>query len=164
VTDQMIIASNGGTTFMYRVGAIIVHDRKLLVEQNLKDGYCFVPGGRVEYGESAIEVITRELREELGEDIEVGRMVIMSDNEFEIHGERYHEAAPYFLVELAADSSLLNRYGTFEGAESGTTFSWLPFDEIESANLFPPFLRERIQKIPQTPEYVVHSDLESPFA
>jgi ADP-ribose pyrophosphatase YjhB (NUDIX family) len=164
VTDQMIISSNGDTTFMYRVGAIIVHDGRLLVERNLKDGYCFVPGGRVEYGESSIEALARELREELGEDVEVGRMIIMSDNEFEIHGKRYQEAAPYFLAKLATDSNLLNRQGVFEGHEPGTMFSWLPFDEIDEADLFPPFLRERVQKTPQTTEYIVHSDLESPLA
>ena len=105
----MIISSNGGITFMYRVGAIIVHDRRLLVERNLKDGYCFVPGGRVEYGESAIEALARELNDELGEDVDIGRIVIMSDNKFELHGKPYQEAAPYFLVKLATDSSLLNR-------------------------------------------------------
>ncbi len=159
----MIMASNGDTTFMYRVGAIIVHNERLLVERNLKDGYCFVPGGRVEYGESAVAALARELREELGEDVEIDSLLIMSDNVFELDGKRYQEAAPYFLAELAPDSRLVHLDGVFEGHEQGTMFSWLPFDEIEGANLFPPFLRARVQKIPQTPEYVVHSDLESPW-
>ena len=164
MTDDMIIATNGDITFMYRVGGIVVHDERLLVERNLRDGYCFVPGGRVEYGESASEALARELREELGEDVDIGRLVILSDNAFEAHGERYQEVAPYFLVELASESSLPSHEGIFEGSEPGVSLCWLPFEEIDGGNLFPPFLRDRVQEIPQTPEYIVHSDLESPLA
>ena len=52
----------------------------------------------------------------------------------------------------------------FEGAESRTMFSWLPFDQIDDANLFPPFLGEYVKDVPQIPKYVVHSDLELPLA
>ena len=49
-----------------------------------------------------------------------------------------------------------------EGNESGTKFQWVPLDEVDQVSLFPAFLRERVRAIPQTPEYVVASELESP--
>ncbi len=164
MTDRMIMASDGEIMFMYRVGGIAIHNGRLLVGRNLRDRYCFVPGGRVEYGETAVEALARELHEELGEALEIGRLVIMSDNVFELNGKRYQEVAPYLLVELAAESGLLDMDGTFEGNEPEITLQWIPIDDVEKANLFPPFLRERVRKVPRTPEYIVHSDLESSLA
>jgi len=151
----MIMASDGETTFMYRVGGIAVHDGHLLVEYNLRHGYCFVPGGRVEYGESAAEALARELYEELGEKVEVGRLVLVTDNFFAHGDERFQEVALYFLVALAPGSKILGRGGVFEGAEPETRFQWIRVDEAEQAILFPELLRARVREIPQTPEYLV---------
>ena len=52
-TSRMIMSSHAGLTFMYRVGGIVIHENRLLVEWNLAGSFCFVPGGRVEYGETA---------------------------------------------------------------------------------------------------------------
>ncbi len=62
----MVMFSNGEITFMYRVGGIALHEGRLLVEQNLRHGFCFIPGGRVEYGENAVLALSRELQEEFG--------------------------------------------------------------------------------------------------
>jgi hypothetical protein len=68
------------------------------------------------------------------------------------------------MLKFNPGSHLLDRDGVFEGAEPGIKFRWVPLDEIEDANLFPPFLRDRLYQIPQVPEYIVHSDLGSPLA
>ncbi len=162
MTDRMIMSSNREITFMYRVGGIAVYEGHLLVEHNVKHDFCFVPGGRVEYGENAIEALTREVREELGEEVRVSRLVLVADNLFKLDNDRFHEVALYFLVEFAPGSKILDRDGIFEGNESGTKFQWVPLDEVEQVSLFPAFLRERVRGIPQTPEYVVASELESP--
>ena len=140
---------------MYRVGGIAVHDGHLLVERNVEDGYCNVPGGRVEYGESAAEALARELHEELGEGVEVGRLALVTDNFFEQDNEQFQEVALYFLIRFAPGSKTLGRGGRFEGSESGTVFQWIRVDEAERAGLFPALLRGRVRAIPQTPEYIV---------
>ena len=80
----MVMFSNGEITFIYRVGGIALHDGRLLVEQNLRHGFSFVPGGRVEYGENAVLALSRELQEEFGGDVQIGRLVIVADNLFEL--------------------------------------------------------------------------------
>jgi len=47
-----------------KIGAIIIHDRKILVCK--KRGTYIIPGGKPEEGENAEECLKRELREELG--------------------------------------------------------------------------------------------------
>ena len=92
--------------------------------------FCFVPGGRVEYGENAIEALGREVREELGKDIRIGRLVLVADNLFEMGGEWFQEITLYFLIDFLSGSLVFDRDGPFEGSESGTIFQWLPLDEV----------------------------------
>ena len=152
------MSSGGGLTFMYRVGGIAVSDGRLLVEQDVKHGFCFVPGGRVEYGENAVDALARELREELGEAAKIGRLLLVADNLFEIDGNWFQEVSLYFLVELPPDSRVFDRDGTFEGGESGTVFQWIALAEVEQANLLPPFLRQRVRDLPESTEYIAHAE------
>ena len=109
------MSSGGGLTFMYRVGGIAVHDGRLLVEQDVRHGFSFVPGGRVEYGENAVEALARELREELGEEATIGRLLLVADNLFELDGDWFQEVSLYFLIDFAPDSKLIEIDSAFEG-------------------------------------------------
>ena len=155
--SDMIMSSSDGLTFMYRVGGIAVHNERLLVERAVKKGFCFIPGGRVNYGENAAEALEREVREEFGETATIGRLVLVTDNLFELDGMHYQEAALYFLIEFAPGSTVLDRDGPFEGTEPGTVFQWIPLKELEQAKLVPAFLRQRVRAIPPATEYIVHS-------
>ena len=161
MTNEMVMFSNGEVTFMYRVGGIAVHEGRLLVEHNVKHGFCFVPGGRVEYGENAVQALSRELDEEFGGSVQIGRLVIVSDDLFELDGIRYQEAGLYFLMEFDPGHPVLGREGRFEAEEPNLVYEWLPLDRLEEAELFPRFLRELVHDIPQTPKYVIQSDIES---
>ena len=143
---------------MYRVGGIAVHDGRMLVEQDVRHGFCFVPGGRVEYGENAVEALARELNEELGEEATIGRLVLVADNLFQLDGNWFQEVSLYFLVEFAPGSMVFDRDGTFEGGESGTVFQWIPLAEVEQANLLPPFLRQHVRDLPESTEYITHAE------
>ena len=156
----MVMFSNGEITFMYRVGGIAVHEGRLLVEHNVRYGFCFTPGGRVEYGENAVQALSRELDEEFGGDVQIGPLVIVADNLFELDGIRYQEVDLYFVIEFPPEHPILGREGRFEATEPNLVYQWLPLDELQEADLKPQFLRELVRDIPQTPKYVVESEFE----
>ena len=158
--NEMVMFSNGEITFMYRVGGIAVHEGRLLVEHNVKHDFCFAPGGRVEYGENAVQALSRELDEEFGGGVQIGRLVVFYDLLFELDGIRYQEVGLCFLLELHPDHPILGREGRFEAAEPDLVYEWMSLDDLEEAELFPRFLRELVRDIPQTPKYVVESEFE----
>ena len=158
----MVMFSNGEITFMYRVGGIALHEGRLLVEHNLRHGFSFVPGGRVEYGENAVLALSRELQEEFGGDVQYRTARHRSyDNLFELDGVRYQEVGMYFMMEFPPGHYILGREGKFEAEEPNLVYQWLHLNELEEAELFPRFLRELVRDIPQTPKYVIQSDIDS---
>ncbi|CAN1212390.1 Mutator MutT protein [Tumidithrix helvetica PCC 7403] len=73
-----------------QIGVAVIWDRdrhKILIDQRLPQGdfggYWEFPGGKIEEGEDAIACIRREIREELGIDIEVGAQLIAVSHEYE---------------------------------------------------------------------------------
>src|SRR6266542_6494762 len=85
----MLVFDRGEQRFCYRVAAVII-DRGRVLIQLVEEGpdtsetpfYC-LPGGRVEHGETALEGIDREMREELEEDVRVERLLWFIENFFE---------------------------------------------------------------------------------
>src|SRR5207244_6947728 len=119
----MLVFDRGEQRFCYRVAAVIV-DRGRVLIQLVEEGpdtsetpfYC-LPGGRVEHGETALECISREMLEELEEDVRVERLLWLVENFFEHQGMSWHEIGLYFLVSLAAGSRFLASDGPHWGVE-----------------------------------------------
>lgn len=51
---------------IHKAGAVIIRDRKVLVGRARGSDAFYVPGGKLEPGESAVEALIRELHEEQG--------------------------------------------------------------------------------------------------
>jgi 8-oxo-dGTP pyrophosphatase MutT (NUDIX family) len=82
------------------VRALIFRDDHLLVTQWRQRGVAFAIGGRVEFGESLLESLRREVWEEIGAEVVDHRLLYFSENIFTTAAEvAYHEYGWYFLVE-----------------------------------------------------------------
>lgn len=75
--------------------ALVRRGDRLLVEQGrdeVKDETFFrLLGGTVEFGEKGADTVRRELREELGADVEVCALVTSIENLFTYEGEAWHD-------------------------------------------------------------------------
>lgn len=85
------------------VGALVHdEDRVLFVEQ---DGQWFLPGGAREPGESLEAGAAREVREETGVDVEVTRLVAISEQTFRHGGDRVDYSFATFGARPAATTT-----------------------------------------------------------
>lgn len=64
-----------------RVAIVILKENKILLVQHKKEGrkYWLLPGGRVDFGETLIEALQREMLEEGNIKIKVGDLLFISD-------------------------------------------------------------------------------------
>jgi len=61
--------------FNYRVAGLLIHDEKLLIMQDKDQPYYYVPGGRIKMNEKSEDAVKREIKEELGIEVNVNRML-----------------------------------------------------------------------------------------
>lgn len=156
----MIVLDEGGVRFNFRAVGVALHDGRVLLHRAEKDPFWALPGGRVELLEQAGDTVEREMREELGVQVRVGRLLWVVENFFHYDGRAYHELALYFLMSFPLDCDLLARAQPFGGQEESLylIFQWFDVDRLDEITLLPSFLKTGLAAIPQSPVHVVHYD------
>src|SRR5882757_2368780 len=139
----MISVNLHGQRFQVRAAAIVLHAGHVLLHRAPGDGFWALPGGRVEVGEESSATIIREMKEELGEEVECGKLLHVAENFFDLAGRRNHEIGFYFLVSLAETSVHLDKARSYCGVEShlNLEFRWFALEDLASINLRPTFLQ-----------------------
>jgi ADP-ribose pyrophosphatase YjhB (NUDIX family) len=151
-----------GDGFKVRAAAVAIRDGRVLLHF-IKGGgdsdtvYCVLPGGGVDFGETARDAVARELREELSVDAGVGRLLFVAEQFFALTRRRWHQLAWYYEVTLPGDCEAVLR-DSWDVTEPPyrTTFRWVPLADLDSAPLIPGFLRQALRDLPESPRHVVH--------
>ncbi len=138
--------------FNYRVCGVIIHENKLLAMRDKNSPYYYLPGGRVQMGETVEEAVIREMREELNIECRIARPLWLNQAFFteDVTFLRFHELCLYFLMDIS-QADILSRGETFTGTEAGHThvFTWLPFGELKQKYLYPKFIKKAIFDLPE---------------
>jgi len=134
-----------GGKFNYRVGAIIIHEGKLLMVQNSGESHYYTVGGRVKFGESVEETILREALEETGIPLEIERLAFIHENFFTYTPtqERFHEVCLFFLMKPHNKLSEVRQ--TFNEAYGEVGIHWLPIDKLDKYMLYPEFFKKELK-------------------
>ena len=108
---HMITFEHGDRRFNMRVVAIIFdrEEKRVLINRAAFDEFWVLPGGRAELGESAVESLAREMQEELGVEVQVGRLLWVAEEFFESMGKVWHGLGLYFHVTLPPDCPLYDQ-------------------------------------------------------
>lgn len=149
-----------GERLNIRSAVIIVHNNKILTHRNINNEYYCIPGGRVRIGENSEETIKREIKEELGKEIQITGYVSTIENFFEMDGIRYHEI--YFLHKAEfideKDQKIEDTMYNIEG-KVYLQYEWLDLSKIESYKILPKCIKESLV-CKKFPIHIVNDDLK----
>lgn len=67
-------------TDIYKASGIIIQDRKVLVERSAGKEYFIHPGGKIEPGETPVQAVIRELKEEFQIDVDEADLELFDHN------------------------------------------------------------------------------------
>ena len=120
-------------------GIILIHRIKPREDGTLRD-YYVVPGGKQEKGESNLETLNREIKEELGITVDVKEKLIEYDD------QAYNDSIQIFYICIHKDGII----GTGNGPEMTNKNEYkgileplvVKYEEIKNVNLVPEAIRD----------------------
>ncbi len=114
---------------------VLVHQSRVLVCRNVKHGYCYLPGGHVEFGERASESLAREITEELGLDSRIGAFLFGTEEVFETGSRKHHEVNVVFHVEQLGPEP--DPPAAVPSKERSIAFEWIDLAALHETDLRP---------------------------
>lgn len=149
--------------FSYRVGGVLIHNDKMLLQRVPgDDGYAFI-GGHVAFGETTAETLVREFKEEIRADIKVERLLMVGENFFPWGKRPCHQINLYYLVSLT-DETQLPLDGSFKAVDElgneriDLDMCWIPLKDIPNITVYPTEAKVYIINIPNEIVYFVHKE------
>ena len=109
------------------VGAVVVQDGRALIVKRAHEprkGEWSLPGGHVHLGETLVDAVRREIKEETGLDVEVGEIVEIFDRVHRLDGRvEYHFVIVDYVCRPIG--------GTLCAGDDAEDVAWVTADEIE---------------------------------
>jgi ADP-ribose pyrophosphatase YjhB (NUDIX family) len=148
--------------FKVRAAAIVVRDGRLLLHSMPGRDYWMAPGGGVRFGETSRRAVAREIREELGVEPKVGRLLWVVEHFFQSTVRKRHQVAWFHEVALPDDCGAVRRETwQIDEADGRVTFRWVPLKDLATLRVVPGFLRDAVVHLPRGTRHLVHRDAPS---
>ncbi|HLQ71442.1 MAG TPA: NUDIX hydrolase [Bacillota bacterium] len=146
--------------FNYRIAVVIVHNGRVLLHKPVDDSYWALPGGRAQLMEHSGDVAVREVWEELQVDIQVERLLWITENFFTYAQEAFHELGLYYKAALSDTSQISLHDGVFYGKEGerDLLYQWIPIEKLSDMTIKPPFLQKGLQQLPESIQHITIDD------
>ena len=119
---------------------VCVVDGQLLLCHGKKAALAYLPGGHIEFRETARRALVREIKEEMGRDAEAGRFLGCCEHAFVQKGKPHAEINLVFELRIPS----LKPGAPVVAVEDWIGFRWQPLDQLAEANLEPAPLRTLI--------------------
>lgn len=126
--------------------ALVEHDGKLLVSPGIDkvrgEDFYRLPGGGVDFGETALEALKREFMEEFRAEIVQVKLLSVFENIFEFNGDKGHEVTFIFSAKFK-DESLYDQssFKIIDSHREGEAL-WVPISKLKESRLYPLVAKE----------------------
>lgn len=141
-----------------RSGAVIICNDSVLCSTHEGIPYLYLPGGRVQLMENSEAACVREVKEELGVDIKVERLLWSTESFFleESTQKKFHELCFYYLVTLCEALEYMKQ-DEFIIQEQNIKYTcqWINLKSLDTANIKPAFLCTHLQDLPSSPMHLI---------
>lgn len=143
-----------------RAAGVIIHNGKVLAHKNIKSDHYALIGGRVEIAEDSASTIKREIKEELGKDVEIKGYVSTIENFFEMKGLKYHEILFIHRVEFVDEEDQKIEY-TMKNVEGKDylQYEWIDLNKIDEYPLLPGVVKD-VLKDNKFPVHKINNDFK----
>ena len=143
-----------------RAAGVMIHNGKILVHKNVNSDHYALIGGRVEIGENSANTVKREIKEELGKDVEITGYISTIENFFEIKSSKYHEIMFVHKIEFTneEDKNIEYTMKNIEGKDY-LKYEWIDLDKIDEYPLMPSIMKD-ILKEKKFPTHKINDELK----
>ncbi len=149
--------------FSYRVGGVLIHKGKMLLQRVPGDeGYAIV-GGHVAFGETGAEALKREFKEELRADIRVERLLMVGENFFPWGDKPCQQINLYYLAALEDETQLATE-GSFRAVDElgqeriDLDMCWVPLEALPNVTVYPAAAKPYLLDLPENIVHFVYKE------
>lgn len=132
--------------FHGRACGIIKQDDKFLIMRVNKTPYYHIPGGHIEIGEDSEQAIIREIKEEIGCEVEEANLFAIQENFWTRDNKKCHGIEFYYIIKLKQQLQMKNceKIENDKGEEKLLEFKWLTPKELKNIDLRPVNIKDML--------------------
>ncbi len=142
--EKNIIIKDEEYKFNFRVAAVFMNQDKVLLQSSERDSYLFLPGGRVQYNETTIEALQREIVEEMGIIVKDSEMTLIhvAENFFTHDGKKIHELLFVYRIH---NKEVSEKEEIRVIDKNDVTNKWYPITSLKKMDVRPSLIVNSIQ-------------------
>lgn len=142
----------------FRSVGVLIRDNKILVQRDKGGTDYALPGGHVKIGESSVDTLIREYKEETGANIICKRLLWIEECFWEWNKVKTNTVAFYYLIELCDYDGIPDNAEFISQKDNcNVLLGWMPLDKLSDITIYPSFIKNKIFDIkPYTEHFITN--------
>lgn len=111
-----------------------------------KTSYFHIPGGHIEIGEDSKEAIIREIKEEIGCDVQEANLFVIQENFWIRNNRKCHGIEFYYIIKPKQQLQMIDceKVEIDKGEEKLLELKWVTSEELKDIDLRPTNIRDML--------------------